>query len=787
MLADLKAAWRSLLKSPGFAAVAILALGLGLALSTTMFGVIDAVLNPQSPYRNADRLRWVSYRMSYGTRSFNPSEMAAIIRQQTNVFDASLVERSTGVPASVGPGAREFPTTAVEPEWFGIVGVRPLLGRTFAPADGDRVALVNEGVWHVISGGRRTLAGAHIVVGGGIVRVLGVLPRGAPPVVVPLSPADARSLQGLPEFRLAPGVTDERARAELSALARTLTARYGSPDAPWSLNLHSLWRPAQQVDDVHKAMVLAALTVLLIACVNLAHLMLARGHARRRELAIRMALGARRAAAVRLVLAESAMVLAGGVALGALGATWASHVAENALPADISWVSGIQFQLSWRVFALGAAAAIVAGVLFGLLPAIRIATSVDLTDPLKTESGTTTGQRRWRYSPLVITEVALALALLMAGGLLLRSVRQLRSTPQGFDAATLIQADIYSSFTIRGRPGSRATDTVAVDWGAALAAARSVSGVQDAAIEGQDRTRGGAVTAELTSDTTRVINGLSYDVVSPSFLRVYGLPVLKGRDFAAGDVAGSGVAILSTVAAARLYPKENPVGHMLKLGSPRAAAPWIPIVGVARTPIFPWRESSLTGGDPVFWVVRPPSHWPSATLLIRTERRTPQVLIALRQTLRGLPNARSVGVEPFDWQRDAEIASRDFLATVFVAMGGVGLALAALGLYGVLAYAVTRRMREFAVRIALGAEPRVLYGMVMHDGLVMLLAGTGAGAFLALVSSYLLNAVLIGVYPTDALSLVASEAVLLVVGLAAALTPARRAVRANPLDILRAV
>lgn len=455
------------------------------------------------------------------------------------------------------------------------------------------------------------------------------------------------------------------------------------------------------------------------------------------------------------------------------------------MPPEVSWVSNIRFQMSWRVFAVGAAAAATSGVLFGLLPAIRVGLAVDLTEPLKSDSGTTTGRARWRYSPLVIAEVALALALMMGGGLLLRSVHQLRATSLGFAAETLVRASVRAPW--EARRAARGIDTITVDWPRTLALVRGVRGVQDAAIEGAGRTVGGAVTAEMTGDTTRMLTMLEYPVVSPSYLRVYGLPVLQGRDFSEGDAAGNGVAILSTVAAARLYPKGNAVGRMLKLGSPRAAAPWVRIVGVARTPITPWEESGIAGGEPVFWVVRPPGKWWSAEFFVRAATRSPALLVDLRRLLRAQPSARFVSVEPFTWERDAEIASRAFLSEVFVAMGAVGLALAALGLYGVLAYAVTRRMREFPVRVALGAEPRVLFRMVMHDGMVMLLAGTGIGAFLALGSSYLFYTVLIGVYPTDALSLVAAEAVLLAVGLAAALAPARRAVRASPLDILRAV
>jgi putative ABC transport system permease protein len=786
MLADLRAAWRSLAKSPGFAAVAVLALGLGLALSTTMFGVIDAVLKPQSPYRNIDRLYGMTFRISVTSAPFDPRNLLRMVMQQTRSFDASVPEAYTGTPASVGPDAQEFGVLAVPPRWFDVVGARPSRGRAFVAADGLDVALVNQDVWRILSGGRRSLSGAHVVIGDRLLPVVGVLPRGSPSVVIPASDDDT-TRKAFHLLRLAPGVSRERAQAELDAQAGIFTARYGTPDAPWSLALRAERDVPEQIDNTQKAMVAAALAVLLIGCVNLAHLMLARGLARRRELAIRMALGVGRAAAIRHVLAEGLLVLAGGVALGAVGALWGSGFAQSLMPPDIRWISSIRFQLSWRVFVLGGLAAAVSGIFFGLLPAIRVTTSVDLTDPLKTDSGTTTGGRHWRYSPLVITEVALALALLMSGGLLLRSVDQLRSAPLGFDAATLLSGHVRADFRTRSSPGTGRTDTLTVDWAQALAAARGVAGVRDAALQGDGRTVGGAVTAELTGDTARVINTLGYAVVSPSYLRVHGLPILKGRDFAPGDAAGNGVAILSAVAAARLYPRRDPVGHMLKLGSPKSTAPWIPIVGVARTPIVPWEEQSLAGGEPVFWVVRPPSHWWSATLLVRAEARRPRILIDLRRTLRALPLARYVSVRPFNWERDAEIASRDFLAKVFVAMGGVGLALAALGLYAVLAHAVTRRMREFGVRLALGAEPRVLYRMVMHDGLVMLLAGTGIGAFVALGSAYLLNAVLIGVYPTDAVSLVAAEAVLIAVGLAATLAPARRAVRANPLEILRAV
>jgi hypothetical protein len=293
----------------------------------------------------------------------------------------------------------------------------------------------------------------------------------------------------------------------------------------------------------------------------------------------------------------------------------------------------------------------------------------------------------------------------------------------------------------------------------------------------------------MENDTTRLSMMQMYRVVSPSYLDVHGLPVLKGRDFEPGDAAGDGVVILSAAAAARLYPRGDAVGRMLKLGGPAANAPWVRIVGVARTPLEPWGTGGFPGqfGDTPIWVVRPWGKLPDATVLARAASRDPRIQVQLRRALLTVPGATAVSVHPYTWARDASITSFNFLAKVFVAMGAIGLGLAALGLYGVLAYAVSRRMREFGVRIALGAEPRTLFRMVMRDGLVMLLAGTGIGAFGALAAAYLFNAILVGVYPTDAISLVIAEAVLLVVGLAATVAPALRAVRANPIDIIRAV
>ena len=412
------------------------------------------------------------------------------------------------------------------------------------------------------------------------------------------------------------------------------------------------------------------------------------------------------------------------------------------------------------------------------MPAVLIAFRVDVSDPLKDDSGTTTGRVRQRYSLLVVSEIALALVLMMAGGLLLRTLQKLEAEQLNFETRTLYRGFAYHRL-VQGDtarpPAIRRADFLTV--------AQGVPGVTAIAIEGGHSLPGGAMTAELSEDSTRVINGLGYSSVSANYITVMGLPILHGRNFELGDESGTGVAIVDPVAAQTLYGRLDPVGRMIKLAGPAHAGRWIPIVGVMRSPSV-LRSADYGAAQP--WVLVCQQDSDVGQFLIRLQHDDPRIAATLVSRLKnGLDITSYVG--PYDYDRRAEIVSRAFLAKVFVGMGAVALGLAALGLYGVLAYAVNRRRREFAVRIALGAEPHMLLKMVLHDGAVMLLAGTGVGAFAALAAARYLDSVLVAVLPSDVIALVLSEAVLLTVGFLAATAPARRAAKANPLDILRAV
>jgi predicted permease len=782
-LTDLRYALRSLARSPGFVAIAVLALGVGLGLSTTMFGVLDAVLHPYVAFREPERLFTVT--AWFGPRTpMTRVDLYRLVRERTHAFDA-VVPFQWDNPTLERAGENvQLGVRRVSPRYFAATGLTPRLGRVFNDADGEDAIVLSHDLWVSLFGGRRNVGGAVLTINGHATSVVGVMPRGAGRgeawMPLPASVENGGAFGGYlgTLVRLRQGVTAGQAGAELKGLAGALTIQYRAQTAPFSLDLNPVVSRREEIQDIHKAMVGSALVVLLIACVNLAHLMLARGMAKRRELALRMALGAGRAAVVRQMFTECAVITVGGAALGALVAVWGANVLHNKMPREVSWIGMVQPQLSWRVFAVAALAAAVAAVLFGLLPAMRIALQVRLDEPLKDDSGTTTGRVRQRYSALVVAEVALALVLLMGGALLLRTVQQLSKEQFGFDTRTLYRTWI-------GTVLDRDSAAGALRRREALTTAASVPGVSEFATEGYRKAPGGALSAELSEDSSRTISMLSYLMVSPAYLRVLGLPVLRGRGFEPGDAGGRGAAVIDPIAAQRLYPNQEPVGKMIKLGAPAAQAPWVPIVGVVRSPSV-LKESERFAPQPAVFVVGADApNWQA--LLVRTASPDPRIPARMQSRLRELPGIRGVMVIPYDYERQADLASRGFLAKVFVGMGVVALGLAVLGLYGVLAYAVSRRMREFAVRVALGADPPMLRRMVLHDGLVMLLAGIGVGAFVALAAARLLDSVLIAVLPSDVVSLLLSEIVLIGVGLAAALAPARRASRANPMDILRAV
>ena len=793
-LHELRYALRALGRSPGYAAVAVLSLGLGLALVTTMFAILDATTHPWVPFRDPDRLYAVRFWLSGTDQRFNPGWALTALRQRTHAFEAVLPYGLT-VTNLAGEGGGDVTegrdvVARAPAALFQLLGAKPVRGRVLGPADvGRGTAMVSEALWRRRFAGRHSLAGATIAVDDHSYSIVGVMPgSGASYVFVDASvwlPLPDSLALGPREFdniivKLRPGVSRAAAQADLQAVASYLTRAYRTERAPFAFYLWPLRNDPMRLGDIHWAMLGAALAVLLIACANLANLMLARGLSRRREVALRLAIGASRTAVVRQMFVECALLTIAGAALGGALSAWGVGILHSSVPPQLWWRGIVRPELSWRVFGLATLAAALAAVLSGLLPAIRVTRAVSLDEPLKDGAGTTPRTRQ-RYSALVIAEVALALVLLMGAGLLLKVVHRTAQYQFNFPARQLLQSGIFL-----GKPANGARLDLLGTELRVVTALRGVPGVVDAAALAGARPAGLAVTAELSGDSTRLLNLDSYSAVTPGYLRTMGLPVLVGRDFEDGDFGGGGVAILNSVAAARLYPGGRAVGHMVKLGAPSKQAPWVPVVGVCRA-VLEGPPGSLPG-PAVYVVGRPDSTRRGAQVVIRTGRQDASIAAAVTARLRTLgPGVGSMAYPYLSWW-EATLRSQGFLAELFAMMGAFALLLAAVGIYGVLAYAVSRRAREFAVRIAIGAEHRDMLKLVLHDGLVMTLAGTALGGFVALWATGFLSAFLEEqkVLPTDVLTLIASELVLVAAATVASLAPALRAMRADPIEILRA-
>ena len=785
---DLRYALRSLSKSPGFVLVATLCLGLALALNTTTFAILDAMLHPSLPVKDVERL--LEVRMLGGRQR---NDVPAWVRYQilrTGQFyeDIAFYEWEWGEVVA-GTEVGEQAVARVSSTFFGLLGVEPERGRLLGPGAPENSAVVSHTFWERTLGGR-PLEGLTFWVNGLEYRVIGVVSTQmgypGPGVWIALPPAAEQTGVGMrwftPVVKLRRGVSQERVKADLATLAGRLRLEYGAAITPYTFDVRSIAPSPAALRQIHFAMMGAAFLVLLIACANLASLMLVRGAAKRREIALRLALGAGRRGVVQQLLAEGTLVATAGATVGLLLTLWAIPVLNGLMPPNVPTLGIVPPQASWRVFAAGLLAALGTVVIFALGPAVR-ASDVHVSEPLKEGATATSGGGHRRYSPVVVLEVALSLVLLMGAALLTKSAGRLSMSTLGFDRKGLLESWVWL-----GRREADQVDSIrklSHDLLARIAALPAVRSV------GAQASRGGtaAVMSEFYDGSSGFLPRTSLHYVNHGFLRTLGIPVIEGRDFAPGD-EDARVAIVDQTVAAALWPDRRALGQLIRFRTVRGEGAPYRVVGVARAAFAagPWPEPYVPSQGAVYVAWQPGPTARGWQLAIRTTKLDAAAAVALRQTIRdALPGGGAVWLEPWLFDFDTEMRARYFLVRVFSAFSVFALALAAIGLYGVVSYSVSQRMREFAVRIAVGAPSKNVIKLVAHDGAVMILAGTGIGAFLAMWGSTLLGDWLYTVHHTDAVSLVVAEAVLFLAGLAACLQPALRAMRANPVEILRAI
>src|SRR5437588_4366181 len=793
---DFRYALRTLAKSPGFTAVAVLTLALGIGPNTAIFSLVYGVLLKPLPYPEADRL--VGLAETYqGNR--NELDVACdefrYLEDPSRVFERLAVSTEVGFSVFTGDIAERVNGLRVSKDFFATLGVRPALGRDFLAEEdqmgGASVAILSHGYWTRRFGGDRGVVGRAITLDGRPTTIVGVLPasfRWLAPVDVWSTMGQVARGIGAGESlhlvgRLKSGVSFEQAQARMQAVMagfRQEFKRRLPPDVGeqlFPLRQLVVGTVATPVRVLFGAIAL----VLLIACANLANLLLGRAAARDRELAVRLALGASRARLVRQMLTESMLLALAGGAVGLILADGALRALLALRPDNLTPPTEIHLD-RWALLFTGVTS-ICVGIVFGLLPAWQ-ATTADPHEALKAStgratSGTGTGRLR---GALVVSESALSLVLLVGAGLLLRTVANLLRTDAGFDPRRVIAAEIWVT-------GSRydSTAAIAAFYDRLRERLEASPGIRSAAVieAGIPLVRGGNLAVAVDGAYPGPTN---YRTVTPRYFETMGIPV-RGRDFSAGDVqAAEPVAIVSASFAER-YLGGDGLGRMVTVGG-RSAAPRrvVGVVGDTKqfigAPVTP--TAYVPSAQTPAGFTRLFNSWFPIHVVVRTAGGPAVLKEFVARTIRATDARVPLGrVRTMEEILSASLGFHRFLMLLLVAFAELAVALAAVGIYGVMSYLVTQSTREIGVRIALGALPRQVLSVVIRHG--MLLAGLGAivGVAGSLALTRLLGSQLYGVTPTDAVTLGGVTALLLLVAMVACVIPARRATKVDPMVALR--
>jgi putative ABC transport system permease protein len=809
ILQDLRLAVRSLFKSPGFVIAAVLVIALGIGANTAIFSVVNAVLLRPLPFENPDQLVVLYHtppqksfpgmtRFSVSPANYYDWKSMSSSFQQTAIygfksFNLTGVDKPENV---VGAG--------IEPSFFSVFGIQPMIGRGFSTEEDqpghEKVVVLSHRFWKERFNSDPGVVGRTVDFDGEKYSVVGVMPESfARPswadVWTPLAlKSTERSVRGMHDYlvigRLKPGVTIQQANTDLATVSNKLAQAYPEDDNGWGAMAVSLREDL--IGDVRPALMMllgSVMFVLLIACANVANLLLARTLSRKREVAIRVALGATRRRLLQQVLAESVFIsVVGGVVglvLAHFGIKLVVSFLANSLPRHIA------IGLDGTVLMFTFAVAVLTGIVVGILPAFKFA-DADVNETLKQgsgRSGTESGGLRTR-AVLVVAEVSLSLMLLVGAGLMVRTLYNLQHTDAGFDTTHTVTMSLAANPTAYKSTTQQAQAVNEIER-----AVRAVPGVEDAGVVDSLPLTGGShqpIQAEghpvvQMSDQPEV----AVRTASPGYFRAMRIPLLKGRNLSDTDTdTAPGAILISEALAKRIWPNQEPIGkHLTLTFAPQRVREVVGVVGDVKL-----QKMSSSEPDATLYVPLAQADVPKGfdyrprpmSLVVRSSTKPANVVSGVTNAVHsvdaGMPILDIYAMNDFIAET---LTSERMNMTLLVAFAALALTLAAIGIYSVLAYAVRRRVREIGIRMALGAQASDILRLVVLQGLKPVTIGIAIGLVLSLALGRAVASLIYGVRPTDALTLTLGALLLVLVSTAATLIPAYRATKVVPVTILR--
>ena len=807
LIKDIRYGLRGLLKHPGFTAIVVITLALGIGASTAIFSIVNSVVLRRLPYRTADRIVAIQEVNPEGKRGQSTSANFLDWRAQNTVFEHLAAIKTTTTNLALSDHAERLDLAQTNANFFDVFGIAPQYGRLFIPQDEqaghEPVVVVSNALWQRRFGSDPSLVGKPITLDGRSYTVIGIAPPGfqypdetelwlpplklAPELYPDQDVTQSRRMGYLWVVALLkPGVSLQQAAGEMETITARLRQQYPDTNNRRFNRVVSLHD--HLVGDTNKLLwlLLGAVTfVLLIGCANVANLLLASGASRHKEMAIRAALGASRWRVIRQLFTESTILALAGGAVGLLIAFWGLAAIMKLLPADFPRLNEIH--MDWRVLAFTFAASVLTGIVFGLAPALQISRS-DVQDAIReTGRGTAGSLRQSRFrQALIVAQVALSVVLLAGAGLLFRSFMRLQSVNTGFVAQQVLTARLTPSGT------NYASDADFTKfYKQVIEKVSAIPGVQAAGLintlplsKGPTsgfRVEGRPVT---TPDKWPSVN---YRVVSPNYFRAMGIPLLQGRAYTDRDDANAPlVMIVNQQLAHEVFPDENAVGKRITFGGTGANGQprWFEIVGVvANVRSLELREEPTAE----LYFSAQQDRWPAMSLVVRSSVEPASLAGSVRQIVNEVDKSVPVAdVKTMDHVVSESITQPRFNLFLLGLFGAVAMVLSAAGIYGVTAYTVTQRTHELGIRIALGAQVGDVLKMILGQGMAVIGVGLVVGLAAAFGLTRLLRTLLFGVGENDPLTFVAITLVLVLVALIACYIPARRATKVDPLVALRA-